>query len=68
VKILIFPKYSDNAIIPDGPKQGDAFFSTDFELCFRICHQEFPGITGWIEIQWDISASGLCCQCKSTGK
>jgi hypothetical protein len=33
---------------------------TLYHPCFGICHQKVPREPGRTEIEWDISASGLC--------
>jgi hypothetical protein len=42
-------------------KQGNAFITTAFQLCFRICHQECPRKSRRTGIEENTSAPGLCC-------
>ena len=49
---------SDTFNIRNGLKQGDAFITIHFQLCFRICHYEGPGNPDGT----DTSVAGLCHQ------
>jgi hypothetical protein len=41
-------------------KQGHAFITIAFQLCFGICNQGGPRESGRTKIEWDTSAFGLC--------
>jgi hypothetical protein len=59
-KVCIGKYLFDNSPTQDGLKQGDAFITIDFQLCFRMCHYEVPRKPGGTEIKWDTSAVVLC--------
>jgi len=42
--------------IRNGLKQGDAFFTIAFQLCFRVLGS---GKLGWLEITWYTSGCGF---------
>jgi hypothetical protein len=55
IRVRIGKNLSDKFTIENGLKEGDAFITTAFQLCFEICHQEGPREPGRTHIEWDTS-------------
>ena len=59
-RVRVGKNLSDISSSKNGLKQRKCFKAIDFLLSFRECHQEGSDKSGWIEIKWYTSASGLC--------
>jgi hypothetical protein len=59
IKICLNETYS-KAHIGKWSKTGRCFNTTAFQLCFRIYNEDGLRKPGWTEIEWNMSASGLC--------
>jgi hypothetical protein len=59
-KVHIGKHLSDNFLIQNGLKRGDALSPLLLNFSLEYAIREGPGKSGGTEIEWDTSAFGLC--------